>query len=263
MVQQSFNIKFKVNEGLIFSPSNLLEHFLYGIKVEAKDGSVLGTDVIEQKIKSAQNKIENDLMIKLFRQVFEENTDFDRENYKNWSFMKMLYPVREPLQISGYLGKTQQIVYPLSWASQISRTDERLYERTLHLVPAGSNATVQNTSVVFSGITPHLGFYGYQTIPNYWTVKYCTGFKIVPDNIIEAIGKLAAIPILGILGDVVFGAGLSSMSLSIDGLSQSLGTTAGGGNSIFSARIKQYTEELKIELAELRAYYKGLTFVVL
>jgi hypothetical protein len=57
-------------------------------------------------------------------------------------------------------------------------------------------------------------------------------------NILEYTGILSARNILITAGDLVIGAGIANMSRSIDGLSQSIGTTASAENSAYSARIK-------------------------
>lgn len=259
---QTFSIKYGVNEGLTFSPSELMEQYLYGIDVKSKDGTILSENVIRQKILNAQSMIENYLSVKLFRQVYTERVDFVRGDYYNWGFFKVAFPVRSPLQLYGYIGTVQQIQYPLSWASAMQSSDEKMFGRTMHIVPAGSTTSNQGASVVFSGITPHLGFMGVDTIPNYWSIKYDTGFNEIPGDILDVIGKMAAIPILAMLGDIVVGTGLSSMSLSIDGLSQSMSRS---GASAFAERIRVYQQELfQYEgLKHLQDFYRGINFMVL
>ena len=46
-------------------------------------------------------------------------------------------------------------------------------------------------------------------------------------------------------GDLVIGAGIANISRSIDGLSQSIGTTASAENSAYSARIKLLDTQLQ------------------
>ena len=51
---------------------------------------------------------------------------------------------------------------------------------------------------------------------------------------------------------------MANYSLSIDGLSQSVGTTNSATNAAFGARIINYQKELKDSLEKLRAYYRGI-----
>ena len=75
----------------------------------------------------------------------------------------------------------------------------------------------------------------------------------------DVIGKLASIGIFNIAGDIVLGqAAIANYSLSIDGLSQSIGTTMSAENSAYSARIRMYKDEIKDSLNRLRNYYRGV-----
>lgn len=61
------------------------------------------------------------------------------------------------------------------------------------------------------------------------------------------------------LGDIVLGtAGVANMSLSLDGLSQSIGTTASATAAAYSARIIQYMKEIKESLSQLKGVYRGI-----
>jgi hypothetical protein len=68
----------------------------------------------------------------------------------------------------------------------------------------------------------------------------------VQSPILEYAGILAARNILITAGDLVIGAGVASFSRSIDGLSQSIGTTASAENSAYSARIKMLDAQTDI-----------------
>lgn len=248
------------NNGLIFSPSELLEQYLHGISICTRDGRAMTEEAIAEKIRIAQKAVEQYLSIKFNRQVVEESRDFVRGDYKAWGFIKVTYPVRQVLDLTGFISTTRQIEFPGSWVSFEVTSEEDLLYRTIHIVPAGSDTTHTN-SVIFSGITPNAGFFGVQNIPNYWRIKYCTGFKVVPANVRDAVGKFAVMQILAVLGDILLGAGIASQSLSFDGLSQSISTTQSAENSAYSARIKQYADELKREMPKMKDWYKGLQFM--
>jgi len=260
MPRLELSISYGKNNGLIFSPSELLEQYLHGISICTRDGRAMSQEAISEKIRSAQKSIEQYLSIKLNRQVIQETRDFIRTDYKNWGFFKLTYPVREVLDLTGFISTTKQVEFPKSWLSSKITSEEDLLFRTVHVVPAGSDTTNTN-SVVFIGITPNAGFFGVQNIPNYWNVKYCTGFKVIPSNLRDAVGKLATIQVLAVLGDILLGAGIASQSLSFDGLSQSISTTQSAENSAYSARIKQYAEELKKEMPKMKDWYKGIQFM--
>jgi hypothetical protein len=93
-------------------------------------------------------------------------------------------------------------------------------------------------------------------------ITYMAGFdmmrKGVPDELKEAVGKEAAFGPLNVGGDLIGGAGLAGISLSMDGLSQNVTTTNSSTNAGFGARLIQYEKELKEMYSTLRPFYKGV-----
>src|SRR6185312_17119604 len=72
-------------------------------------------------------------------------------------------------------------------------------------------------------------------------------------NLKEMIYKKAAIGIMGVWGDLIIGAGIANQSISIDGLSQSIGTTQSAMFGGASSRIKQLQEDIDNMLPALRS----------
>jgi len=247
---------------MLLSPSELLEQYLYGIPLTNKDGTILSQTTIKQKILAAGKYAEHFLELQFSRKYISESQDFIRTDYQSWGYMACSFPVITPLDITGFVGTVKQITYPIEWASKARRQYEEQLFRKIHIVPAGNTTTSVPASVIFSGITPHLGFLGYDSIPNYWEISYITGFTKVPTDIVDFVGKLAAIELLAILGDIVIGVGISNFSLGLDGLLQSISSTK-SGNGAFAGRIKTYTEELAIRSKQLRDIYKGISFGVM
>lgn len=249
---------------LLISPSELIEQYFHGIPLCAADGKTISNDVFIQKILAAQAKIEEQLSIKLFRQIYEEKRDFILDQWRSWGFMGLTYLIKGVTELKGWLGGVTQVDYPIGWISIHETTDDRGLYRQLNLVPAGAASNIEvNNSVVAIGITPHAGFLGLSSIPNYWKVSYETGFNQVPYELVEIIGKMAAIPVLTMLGDLILGLGIASYSVSYDGLSESTSTTKSSTAGVFSARIKQYNDDVAREMKELRDYYVGITMVVM
>jgi hypothetical protein len=259
MPQFKLDISYSKNEGLVISPSELIDMYLTGIPLCYPDGGSISPDSIKQKILSAQKQIENVLSIKLAKQKVFETADFIREEFFRWGYIKTVFPIMTPLSLDGYINNVQQVHYPKQWLSCMRGTDTTKF-RNLYLIPnTEGGAVMTQNAFVFSGITPHMGFFGTDFIPNYWRVNYCTGWDNIPMELISALGKAAAIPLLAIAGDLIFGAGIGNSSISIDGISQTYSTTKGQGGA-FAGRIKQYTEEFNNEWLELKAEYRGLMF---
>lgn len=110
-------------------------------------------------------------------------------------------------------------------------------------------------------------------IPHSWEIVYTHGFKpgCVPSLMNAAIGLIASIFVMNILGDLIIGAGIAGTSLSIDGLSQSIQTTASAENHGFSAKVKDYARQLYGDktigstgaIEALRRFYKGQTMNII
>jgi len=164
----------------------------------------------------------------------------------------------KPISLFGYISDIPQIQYPQEWLSARKTSDGELYHKNLYLVPG--NGSAKTNAIVYSGITPHLGFLGTAQIPQYWKITYCTGFATIPEDLKNYIGKLASLNIFQVLGDLVLGAGISNQSLSIDGLSQSIGTVNSANSAAYGARIKSYLTDLVRQKPILESYYRGFSF---
>lgn len=263
---QSFTISYKVNSNRVLSPSELKDIYLYGIDIKDQHGTTLSDEALEYYIDVAQKEIEQYLTLKLQKQVIEESKDFVWDDWVNWNYVRGTYPIKEPIGLEGFLNTTKQITYPKEWLTVRKTNDGETYFRNMYIVPVGSSSTVSMGNIVYTGISPQIGFFGSRHVPHYWTLKYITGFDKIPLDIVDVIGKFASIKVLNVAGDIALGAAaLASQSLSIDGLSQSLTTTMSAENSAYSARIKQYIEELVGKLGLLRQLkdkYLGYTFTV-
>ena len=169
----------------------------------------------------------------------------------SWGYMRTSYPVSAAFELKGFVNTVQQMDIPSAWLSTKSSNDESKF-RQIHVVPV-SSIGVQYTTI-YNGVVP-LGFYSNQNIPNYWRSVYCTGFTKVPADLLNVIGKLGAINVFHVLGDLILGTpGLSSKSISIDGLSQSYQTQGS-----YKQRIDAYLKDLELSLPRLYNYYKGIT----
>ena len=246
---------YKRNQG-VMSPSEMIETYFFGISLCDADGNKISSDVLQLYLESATEEIENYLDIKIQKQIIEEDLGFWLYDWKNWGYIRTSYPVVKPQLIEGFINDVRQITYPQSWLSARRTNDGKTYFRTVNLVP--TNGTTGANSQIYSGITPHLGFYGNKNIPNYWQITYCTGFDKVPSDLLNAIGKLAAINVFHIMGDLILGAGIASQSIGIDGLSQSIATTSSATNAGYGARVSGYLADLKLSMPKLRAFYKGM-----
>lgn len=264
MPQINYSIKYRKNEGMIMSAEELWTLYFYGVEIVSRDGSKISQDTIRFQLKAAQQEVEKFLEIRMHPQLIEQTLDYTRSDY--WAafpIVKTKLPVKKPLSIIGFLNGIEQIKYPQEWLN--SKTDsEGNYLKKMHIVPTGS--TLGNSSgVILSGITAFYGMTASNDIPNYFNVQYVTGFDTdrLPLDIVDLIGKYAAIRLFHIAGDLILGAGVSSLSLGLDGLSQSISSTKSATSSAYSARINGYLKDIEEYLKKFKMFYKTFNFTVL
>lgn len=265
MTTIKYSIKYKKNEGLVMSPQELLTLYFYGISIQSKDGTQLSEDNIKFHIRTAQDEVEKFLEVRLNVKFIEQSMDYYRDDYWNkFPILRTKLPVKKPLSLAGMLNGIEQIRYPGDWLNS-KKDSEGNYYKKIHMVPTGS-ISGSSGSVLLSGITAYYGMTAYNDIPNYFTVQYLTGFDLghIPFDLIDLVGKYAAIKIFHIAGDIVLGqGGLTSISLGVDGLSQSISTAASSSGSAYGARIKAYLTDIDVYLKRLKSYYKGINFTSL
>lgn len=260
----TLRIKYRKNGGLLLSAEEMVALYFYGINTRSQDGTLLSLEVYETYIKAAQQEIERYLDIIFKPTLITEKIHYHRDDYiSGFPIMRVSKPVYKPLALVGFINEVEQIVYPKSWLNS-RMTSDFYFERQIFVVPVTKGVTEGSGQVILSGITAQTGLHTFRNIPNYWTVQYLTGFKRIPYELMNVVGKLASIGVFNVLGDIVLGqAAVASYSLSIDGLSQSIGTTNSAENSAYSARIKMYVDEVKKTLDRVKSSYRGIGFATL
>jgi len=261
MPSLNLTVRYQKNSGMVFSAAELMAIYMYGSRVRDRSGQSFLTSSIEHFVKAAQQEIEKYLGIKILKEVIEERVDFYQDEYRNWNYITVAYPVNQPFELIGFLANTRQVKYPKEWLSSRKTNDGFTFFRRIFTVPAQTTEPlgVGGQTILFHGVLPYTNMLGYQTIPNYWNVVYVTGYDKLPYDLLEIIGKLAAIGVMHVGGDIGLGMpGLASYSLSLDGLSQSISTTNSATSALYGARYKAYIDDIKNSLTRLRNFYKGI-----
>lgn len=266
MAQLTFNIKYRKNTGLVISVAELWELFLYGIKIQGGEGSNFSDESMRFYLVAAQREIENYYNLKFIKQLADQTITYYRTDYwQTFPILQTNYPVREPLSMIGMLNKMEQIVYPQGWLFCEYDTLMGQGKRRISVVPTGSS-TRGNAEIILTGITSQVGMQRFNMIPDYWRIQYITGWDIdqMPMDLINVVGMVASFGPLGIAGDLILGsAGIASQSLSIDGLSQNISTTASATNAGYGARLIQYEKQIKETTGRLKLVYDQPKFMVM
>lgn len=79
----------------------------------------------------------------------------------------------------------------------------------------------------------------------------------LPPVLVKTILYIAAMLPLDTAGDLLLGAGIGQLSLSVDGLSQNIASTSSATSAGYGARILSYERQLKLALASAKKKYKS------
>jgi len=255
MPLKEFNIIWQNGE-LAISAEYLREEYLFGLPLTDSDGNPISNKILEQKIVRATYKLAQILDIKIIKEIIEERQDYVATEWSTGNgHIKANYNVNKIINVEGVLNEENVLSFPEP------NTVWRQKGRSIAFIPARS-ATSNIITGLSGSIFPVLVTRG-EWIPDFWKIEYESGFDKIPLDIVDVIGKSASIDILNVLGDILLGAGIANQSISIDGLSQSVGTTQSATNSAFGARIGQYEREIKNDLPNLIDRYRGIRMVVM
>jgi hypothetical protein len=266
MGQLTLTMKYRKNEGLLLSPTEMFSLYLYGIKIQAGDGTAFSTESMRFYIQAAQQEIENFFNLKLVYQfiALEKLTFYRADYWQSFPILFTNYPVNKPISLTGRFNQLEQISYPTQWLTNTQNSYGQ-YKRRVSIVPTGTAVATANAEVILSGLTTQLGSQHFLMIPDYWDLQYITGFKLdqIPMDLINLTGKLASFGPLGIAGDLILGAGIASQSLGVDGLSQSISSTSSATNAGYGARLVQYEREIKATIPRIKLVYDEIKMSVL
>ena len=249
-----------INHDKVISVEELKRIFLFGLNLTDDNGTPFPEEMFELAILSAQEWFEKEVPGIMLNQkdIENEKHDYTATDYMNFSFLRLFrYPAISVAKVS--------IQFPLN--SNVVEFDPTWFR----IESVSSQVNLVPTQGTFAQILMNAGgsflplLYGGQSyLPHIWNVSYRAGFKNteVPALIKHVVGMKASIDALNIAGDLIVGAGIASKSLSLDGLSQSIGTTSSATNAGYGARIINYNKEIDDKMKGIRAYYTGIQMVV-
>ncbi len=242
----------------LLTVDQLKARYMFGLDLTNDQGVPLEDDVFLHYILSAIRAFEHEVDVLLLPTTFSEKHDYYRGDYHAFDFIKLdNSPVISVEQFRVQYPSGQNVViFPPEWI-RLNKL-----EGQVQVVP--TSGTLAEILVGQGGSFLPAIYNGLDYLPQLFEINYTAGFEDgkVPRNIINAIGMMAAIGPFHIFGDLIAGAGIANISLSMDGLSQSIGTTSSATNAGYGARVGNYLKELKDALPKLRQYYRGIKFTV-
>lgn len=242
----------------IMTAEELTQNFLFGIPLTSPlTGQTLSNEAIRFHIDAATAWLERELQIDIKQKYYsQERHDYIRSEYFNWGYIKLNhYPIMKILQfLVIYPDTGQSVSFPLQWI----QTDAEGLTGCIQIVPGVGSAS---SFIIGQGSTllPLL-FNTQEYLPDLFKVSYHAGFPNgkTPDNIIQLIGKKAAVDIMTQISNLLLVNGLTHQSISIDGVSQSTSKIP----FIFEKQIQLYRNQIKDEVSSLRSFYCSPRMVV-
>ena len=243
------------------STDDLINKYLFGIDLSDANGNPLPKSLFMHYLNSAIEYMQSLLDITITDTTFTERHDYYRNDYRNWGFIQLDHnPVKEVKSIKLMYGSQPSVNIPLDWV----QLDKLSGQITLFPSAGSANSLIIGQTGMLFGFQSQWDY-----APQLWEVEYVAGIdekdRSMPLQLLmEAVYKRASTGILNVWGDLIIGAGIASQSVSIDGLSQSIGTTQSAMFGGASARVENYTKDLKEQiLPALRQKFGGIRLVVI
>lgn len=236
----------------------LINNYLFGIPLQDMYGNKMSNDLLQHYLNAAIVYTEQTLQIKIAPiKIVDEQHDYYQNDFLNWTYLQMyMKPISNVIALSMNFGNIDMFDIPADWIVTYGISGQ------IQLFPVSGSAgsLILSSNGSFLPITIGL----YPNAPGIWKVSYTAGFTdVIPEDLVEFIMKRASIGILQVWGDLIIGAGIANQTLSIDGLSQSIGTTQSPEFSGAGARIKNYQDDMKELLKILKDTYVGINMGVI
>lgn len=241
-----------------FTVDDLVTNYFFGIDLVDPRGNPFPKSLIISHINSAISWAEALFDICLTKQqVIGEHHDYERNDYMNWGFIQLWKrPVRSISRLRLMYGTEPSFEVPIEWL-KIDKIGGKV-----QMFPAqgsANNLIISQSGVIF-GLPQRWGY-----APQMWEVDYEAGMDSgeIPPLLKTLVEKKAAMDIFTVWGDLILGAGIASQSISIDGLSQSIGTTQSAMYGGASARVEEYRRNIEDMVPIIRQQFSSMRMVVL
>lgn len=235
----------------------LKQRYMFGVDLTNDSGEPLPDEVFRFYILSAIEWMEKQLDIPLLPTRYtNEKHDYYRDDYEQFTLIQLdNYPVIdvEEFRVQYPTGQNV-IVWPKTWI--------RLDKAAGHVRVVPTSGTLSQILIGQGGSYLPAIYNGMTHLPDLFELDYIAGFEAIPSDILDLVGMFASLGPFHIFGDLIAGAGIANISLSIDGLSQNIGTTSSATNSGYGSRVINYLKQIKEQIPNLRRYYKGIRMVV-
>ena len=243
------------------TPDELRYYWCFGLPLADDQGRILSDDDLKRALEAAISVMEGRLGIYLKPtvitcnpeerglqkgidyEVAEPPYDYSAKAWMQYGFLQLRE--RPVQQVTGF-----KLVLPNGNIIMDFMTRPewiKLYPRQgqIHIVPYAGDPTLFYLMGGSASGYPFVTGMINSNLPQMIYVDYVAGYPLggIPNDVRNVVAKMAAVDVLGIAGDAVM-VGISSLSTSVDGLSESVSLTASATSATYGAHIKQLQEEI-------------------
>ena len=251
----------------VLTPEYFKKNYLWNLDFVDNSDVPLPDSYYLHKMSVAAATFERETKVRILRRkVTNELHDYYINDYAQFAYLQLHeYPVISVEVVRAVYPTGQAIMtFPSEWIRLTPSHGQ------IQLVP--TSGSLSQVIMGRGGSYLPLIFQGVGYLPQLFQVDYTTGFADgqLPLDMLDAVCKLAAIDVLGGVGDTIYPPGVTSISAGIDGLSQGVGIMNNGQfPAVFTGRINLYRRELYGErstvdgvLYRIKDEYKGLNLKV-
>jgi hypothetical protein len=193
--------------------------------------------------------------------------DYDAKQYMQYGFLQLFErPVQKILSLKMILPNGNEIIDFMYDNNRQKWVKLNKKAGQIRIVPYAGDPTIFALMGGSQAGYPFVTGMINANLPHMFHVDYIAGYEAyqIPEDIRNAVAKIASINVLGIAGDAVL-AGVASLSTGIDGLSESFSTTASATNATYGAHQLQYQKEVdalfSVKGGALRSSERGITMI--
>ena len=253
---------YKVPEGewgTILTPDDIRYTYVWGTDFKSSQGNRFTDEQIQFFIDAGLAEIERQLNISIRKKrIKSELTVEEKKLQKKVDYDDEETPydfTYRKIQRYGMIQTKQRPILNVSRCTLINKGQTDDVDLLPSIVLDKKNGVLKffkrpyKPSDTWLGISQAISHYGAETWNShlFYAVDYEVGFETsddVPDDLRQIIGELIAMAILNIIGDGLM-SGLSSTSLSMDGVSESYSSTMSATSAYFGARLVEYRKDVE------------------
>ena len=245
--------------GTIVTPDDMRYTYMWGIDFKATNGSMFSDEQVQFFIDAATKEMERLLNITIVKRRVKSEFSVEQRNLKkgvDYDDEETPYDFSyRKIQRYGMIQTKQRPILNVTRCTLINKGQNDDVDLLPSVVPDKKNGVIKflkrpwKPSDTWTGISDAICRFGAETWnPHlFYAIDYDAGFETsddAPMDLRQAIGKMAAISLLNVIGDGLM-AGFSSSSLSMDGVSESFSSTQSATSAMYGARIMEYRKEME------------------